>query len=206
MTERFLEFGGDVVSMARRLLGQRLVRVLQGRRLAGTIVEVEAYLGPADRACHTWGGRRTRRNETMWRGGGLAYVYFTYGMHHCLNVVCSEPPGSAVLLRALEPTEGLESMFTRRRRARSPVDLCRGPGRLTAALAIDRAHDGLDLRRSLELSIERVRRRGLPGRLVKATPRIGVGDVGPWARRRLRYYIKDNENVSGPRRLRQVFG
>ncbi len=196
MTERFLDFK-DVCAVARRLLGQRLVRMVDGVRLAGTIVEVEAYLGPADRASHTWGGRHTRRNATMWRGGGFAYVYFTYGMHHCLNVVCSLPAGSAVLLRALEPTEGLDVMFSRRAAARDPLDLCRGPARLTAALGIDLAQDGLDLRRSAALSIERRRRRALPMRLIAATARIGVGYAGDWAARRLRFHIKGSPHVSG---------
>ncbi|MHC4765452.1 MAG: DNA-3-methyladenine glycosylase, partial [Planctomycetota bacterium] len=88
--------------MARKLLGQRLVRVRRGRRLAGTIVEVEAYLGAADRAAHSYGGRRTARNESMYLAGGHAYIYLTYGMHHCFNVVCGSPDeGVAVLVRAL---------------------------------------------------------------------------------------------------------
>ena len=115
MTQRFASFGIDTVTLAQRLLGQRLVRVLNGERLAGTIVEVEAYLGPRDRACHTWGGRRTARVASMYLGGGFAYVYFTYGMHHCLNVVSGRPgDGEAILVRAIEPTEGVRSMAARR--------------------------------------------------------------------------------------------
>ena len=103
MAERFVAFDADPVTVAKHLLGQRLVRVHRGRRLAGTIVEVEAYLGPRDCAAHTFGGRRTPRNESMYLGGGYAYVYFTYGMHHCMNFVCGGPgDGMAVLVRALE--------------------------------------------------------------------------------------------------------
>ena len=98
----------DPEKLARRLLGQRLVRTLgDGTRLAGIIVETEAYLGVRDRAAHSFGGRRTPRNESMFARPGTAYVYFTYGMHHCVNVVCGrrdEPV--AVLIRALEPVEG----------------------------------------------------------------------------------------------------
>jgi len=198
-TERFDDFGGDAVTVARRLLGQRLVRVRDGRRLAGIIVEVEAYLGPEDRAAHCFGGRRTARNESMYLPGGHAYVYFVYGMHWCINVVCGpRDHPTAVLLRGLEPTEGLDDMYTRRRAARRPRDLCSGPARLTQALAIDRGLDGVDLRRGPHLSVERIRRRALPGRRIQVTPRIGVDYAGAWARRPLRFCVRDNEHVSRP--------
>lgn len=197
---RFLAFDADPVTTARRLLGQRLVRLVGGRRLAGTIVEVEAYLGPIDRASHTWGGRRTPRNDTMWRGGGLAYVYFTYGMHHCVNVVCGRPgDGTAVLVRALEPTEGVDEMFARRVKARRERDLCSGPGRLAQALGIDRAQDGADLRDGGALWIERLRARPLAAARVAATPRIGVGYAGAWAHEPLRFFVRGSPHVSGRR-------
>ncbi len=197
MSAVFRAYAADPQTVARNLLGQRLVRVDGGRRLAGVIVEVEAYLGPRDRAAHTYGGRRTARNESMYLGGGHAYVYFTYGMHHCLNVVCGgRGDGTAILLRAIEPTEGLEVMFARRAVARRPGDLCSGPGKLTQALGLDRAHDGLDLRTSRELFIERLRRDPLPLRLLDRTPRIGVGYAGPWAKRRLRYLLRKFPSVS----------
>ena len=195
--ERLVRFGRDAVSTARRLLGQRLVRALDGRRLAGTIVEVEAYLGPEDRACHTYAGRRTLRNESMYLPGGHAYVYFTYGMHHCFNVVCGGAgEGVAVLIRALEPTEGIEAMFAHRPRARRSTDLCSGPAKLCQALAIDRSLDGIDLRRDPSLWIECVQTRALPQRRVMATPRIGVDSAGEWSRRPLRFVIRDNPHAS----------
>jgi DNA-3-methyladenine glycosylase len=194
---RFLRFEADPVTTARRLLGQRLVRRVEGRRLAGRIVEVEAYLGAVDRAAHTFGGRRTRRNATMWRGGGHAYVYFTYGMHHCLNGVCGPPgSGTAVLIRALEPTEGIEEMFARRPAARRASELCAGPGRLAQALAIDLALDGIDLRASEALWIERERARALPAPRMLATPRIGVGYAGSWAGRPLRFLVRGSPSLS----------
>ncbi len=198
VVQRYLDLDGDPVTTARRLLGQRLVRVQRGRRLAGVIVEVEAYLGPRDRAAHTWNGRRTARNESMFLGGGHAYVYFTYGMHHCLNVVCGRPgDGVAVLVRAIQPTDGLDTMYRRRPAARRDTDLCSGPGKLTQALALDRRHDGVDLRTSDELYIERLRRRALSSRLVAQTARVGVGYAGVWAKRPLRFLIKGNPHVSG---------
>ncbi len=191
--KRFAAFSDDPVTVARNLLGQRLVRVERGRRLAGIIVEVEAYLGARDRAAHTYGGRRTPRNESMYLRGGHVYVYFTYGMHHCMNVVCGErEEGVAVLLRAIEPTEGLDLMFDRRAAAKQPRDLCSGPAKLTRALGIDRSQDGLDLRESRELFIER--RRGCA--TITSTPRIGVDYAGAWAKRRLRFLIRGNDHLS----------
>lgn len=197
MVNRFAAFAGDPVTVAHNLLGQRLVRVLDGRRLTGVIVEVEAYLGPRDRAAHTYKGRRTARNESMYLGGGHAYVYFTYGMHHCLNVVCGgKGDGTAILLRALEPTEGIELMFARRRAAKRTRDLCSGPGKLTQALGLDRDQDGLDLRKNNILFIERLRRGPHPPGSVARTVRIGVAYAGIWANRRLRFLIKRNRHVS----------
>ena len=194
---RFLRFDDEPIATARRLLGQRLVRVVGGRRVAGLIVEVEAYLGPPDRAAHTWGGRRTPRNESMWQGGGLAYVYFTYGMHHCMNVVCGPAgSGTAVLVRALEPTEGQEEMARRRPAARRATDLCSGPARLAQALAIDRGLDRADLRTGDELWIEAARARALPAERIAAGPRVGVDYAGAWARRRLRFWVRGNPHVS----------
>ncbi|MHC4219973.1 MAG: DNA-3-methyladenine glycosylase [Planctomycetota bacterium] len=194
---RFTAFEDGSVDVARRLLGQRLVRMLNGERLAGTIVEVEAYLGAKDRAAHTYGGRRTARNESMYLPGGHAYVYFTYGMHHCLNIVCGRrDEGVAVLVRALEPTEGLETMFAHRAAARRARDLCRGPARLTQALAVDRAEDGLDLRTSPVLFVERLRQRSVPLPRIDRTARVGVGYAGAWAKRRLRFLIRGCPYVS----------
>lgn len=201
MSERFIAMGADPITVARRLLGQRLVRVIDGQRLAGRIVEVEAYLGSEDRAAHTFGGRRTPRNESMYLPGGHAYVYFTYGAHYCLNVVCGpENEGVAVLVRALEPTEGLEAMFANRPAAGRPNDLCSGPGKLTQALRIDRHLDGIDLRTSQELFIERIRKRVLPLESVGRSKRIGLNAtekwVGDWGDRPLRFFVLGNPHVS----------
>src|SRR5262245_43539138 len=135
-----------VLTIARQLLGQRLVvETRSGRRVSGIIVETEAYRGPLDRASHAYGGRRTRRTETMYRVGGTAYVYFGYGMHYHFNVVTNvaDVP-HAILVRALEPAEGIDVM-ARRRHVRGVLDLTTGPGKLCAALGIDRRLDGADL-------------------------------------------------------------
>jgi DNA-3-methyladenine glycosylase len=210
----------DPITVARALLGQRLVRVLDdGTRLAGLIVETEAYLGVEDMAAHTYGGRRTARNEAMYMAGGHAYVYFTYGLHHCMNVVAGkEGEPVAVLLRALEPTEGIERMnalrhgaATTRRRAAAPAHpltpspsplstLCRGPARLCQALAIDKSLNAIDLTRDSRLFIERASP-PLPDERIAASPRIGVEYAGAWAEKPLRYFIGQSRFLSGRARL-----
>lgn len=190
--------------LAPALLGRRLVRVLEsGERLAGLIVETEAYLGVRDRAAHSFGGRRTARTEPMFGPGGTAYVYFTYGMHHCFNVVggaVDEPV--AVLIRAIEPTEGLEVMRRHRLRRRprgSPeipdVRLGAGPANLCLALDIDRRLSGIDLTRSGEVFIEETGARFAGGAMGRG-PRVGVDSAGAWARRSLRWWVKASGSVS----------
>ncbi|MCE9589536.1 MAG: DNA-3-methyladenine glycosylase [Planctomycetes bacterium] len=190
-------FRRDPVAVARALLGQRLVRVLHGQRLAGLIVETEAYLGIPDKAAHTYNGRRTPRNASMWGDGGHAYVYFTYGLHHCCNVVCgrAEEP-VAVLLRALEPTEGLDVMRRHRKAHMPDTNLCSGPAKLAQALAIDRKLDGADLVAGDTLFLERTRSRCVAASRIVASPRIGVDYAGEWAARPLRFHLRDHPHIS----------
>jgi len=164
-------FDRDTLTVARDLLGQRLVRVLEGERLSGRIVEVEAYIGEDDAACHASAGR-TSRTDVMYGAPGYAYVYFIYGMHHCLNVV-TEREGfpAAVLIRALEPEEGLRRMRDNRP-ARSDQELTNGPGKLCQALQIDRRLNRLDLCVSDELFLERAA--VVPQMDIVTTPRVGV--------------------------------
>jgi DNA-3-methyladenine glycosylase len=184
----------DVLRVARDLLGRLLVVPdPSGRRVAGIIVETEAYRGPADRASHAYGGRRTRRTETMYRIGGTAYVYFVYGMYYQFNVVsnAAEIP-HAVLVRALEPVEGVEVM--RKRRGRQPDhNLTNGPGKLCIALGIDRALDGADLLGD-RVWIEAGRR--VPAHSVAVGPRVGIDYAGKWVDKPWRFWIRDNPYVS----------
>ena len=197
LSSRRLRYTVDPLGLARSLLGQHLVRQHATGRVSGRIVEVEAYLGPHDLASHTAGGRRTPRNESMYLGGGHAYVYLIYGMHHCFNITAGRPgTGAAVLIRALEPVEGLELM----QQARGEVslrDLCRGPGRLTEALGIVRGVDGENLRSSRQLWIERAER--LRDDQVVCGPRVGLGQAGRWAEAPLRLAVRDCVFVSAPR-------
>jgi DNA-3-methyladenine glycosylase len=193
--------------VARRLLGALLVRRLGRELLVGRIVETEAYVGEADRACHAFAGR-TARNAVMYGEPGHAYVYFVYGMHDMLNVVC-RPAGEpeAVLVRALEPLQGLDGM-RRRRRARRDLDLTSGPGKLCRAFAVTRALNGADLLGPVLWIAPGRRRRG--ERLGRGR-RIGVDYAGPDADRELRFWLEGNAWVSrpaagagrGPRRSRR---
>lgn len=184
-------FRRDTVALARLLLGQRLVRQLpDGTRLAGIISETEAYLGPEDKAAHTFGGRHTPRNHAMWLDAGTTYVYFTYGMHHCMNVVAErEGIPQAALLRALVPTEGLGTMQLLRPKARRPEDYCSGPAKLCQALAIDRTLNESDLTTSSDLWIEVLRDHPLPDHQILAGPRVGIGYAEEWVDRPLRFRI-----------------
>ena len=189
-------FRRDPVSVARDLLGHRLVSRVGGTRTSGIIVETEAYLGITDKAAHTYGGRRTRRNRTMWGAAGHAYVYFVYGMHHCLNVVAGETGDPvAVLIRALEPDAGLDTMFERRRRARRAADLCSGPAKLCQALSIDLGLDGEDLTSSNLLSIASPSRRPPPATIV-AAPRVGIASAEEWQNEPLRFFVAGNPHVN----------
>ena len=176
-------------AVARGLLGHILVSDVGGRRrqTAGRIVEVEAYVGPHDPACHAYGHRRTARTEPLYGPPGTAYVYFTYGMHWCLNAVTEpiEYP-AAVLIRALEPIVGFETM--RVRRGKEP--LCAGPARLCEALGVTGALNGVSLQRGVLRILEGERpRRGE----ITTTPRIGVTQGADWP---LRFYLKDSPWVS----------
>jgi len=184
--------------VARALLGKVLVHETAEGRAAGRIVEVEAYRGPADRAAHTAGGRRSARNETMWGPPGHAYVYFVYGMHHCVNVT-TRAAGlpEAVLLRALEPIEGIDLMRVRRNIPDAPAwRLCRGPGALCQALGVTRQQDGTDLVRGPLRILDGPT---VPARLVRRTPRIGVAYAGADALRPWRFLVLGTPAVSGPR-------
>ncbi|HVH10776.1 MAG TPA: DNA-3-methyladenine glycosylase [Gemmatimonadales bacterium] len=176
--------------VARRLLGQVVVSVVGGRATAGRIVETEAYVGPDDPACHGYRARRTRRNATLFEAPGTAYVYFTYGMHWCLNAV-TERAGfpAAVLIRALEPLQGLATM-RRRRHGVPDRELCSGPAKLCQALGVTGREDGVPLTRG-RLRIVRARPRQRPAIIV--TPRVGITRAVDWP---LRFAIEGSPWVS----------
>jgi DNA-3-methyladenine glycosylase len=190
----FFERGAEVV--ARDLLGAVLVSDIGGVRTAGRIVETEAYLGAPDPASHAAERiGRTARNESMFGRGGIAYVYFIYGMHWCLNAVTGEPDvANAVLLRALEPIEGLDAMRERRagRTGRAPRDrdLARGPARLAEALGITGAIDGHDLALPPLMIAQG---EAVPDPSVAVGPRIGITRAADWP---LRFHVEGSPWVS----------
>jgi DNA-3-methyladenine glycosylase len=164
-------YNRPTLRVARELLGKYLVVQRNGRLLSGRIVETEAYVGHRDPASHAFKGK-TGRNEVMFGEPGHAYIYLTYGMHHCLNLV-TERKGypAAVLIRAIEPAEGIELMMEKRRR-RKLTDLASGPARLCQALGIDRKMNGMDLSgRSIY-----VQDRGEPVGRVARSSRIGISE------------------------------
>jgi DNA-3-methyladenine glycosylase len=186
-------YARPTLTVARDLLNQRLVRLREGQRLAGRIVEVEAYIGMDDAASHARFGK-TDRNAAMFGLPGHAYVYLIYGIHHCLNVVTATPQTpAAILIRALEPVEGLDVQQQLRGEDRTLEELTSGPGRLCEALDIDRRFDGADLCASnAVLWLEP----GTGPAEIEQGPRVGVtGDeralTVPW-----RFYVKGNPWVS----------
>lgn len=187
----------DTETVARELLGQVMYRRLpDGRLLSGLIVETEAYLGLADKACHTHGGRRTARTEMMYADGGVAYVYLIYGMYHCLNAVTRrEGDPEAVLIRALAPVQGRDywaAMYPKLK----PHQWLSGPGRLCRALQVDKTCNGLSLR-SDELWI--AAGQAVPASDILASPRVGVDYAGEAAEWPLRFSVAGEAAVSRPR-------
>lgn len=173
-------YRAPTLTVARRLLGMHLVHRVGLHTRVGRIVETEAYLGPRDLAAHSARGR-TERNAVMFGPPGYAYVYFIYGIWHCINVVTREAgTPHAVLIRALEPVSGLKMPTW-------------GPGLLCKAMGIDRAHNGLDLTGS-DLWIEAPNGHR-PVRIARAT-RIGVDYAGSWAEKPWRYFDRDSPYVS----------
>jgi DNA-3-methyladenine glycosylase len=191
----------DTIAAARALLGCVLWRRLDdGELLAARLVEVEAYLGANDLASHARRGLRSERNRSMYLEGGHAYVYFTYGMHWCLNVVTGEADiAEAVLLRGAEPLRGVDAMRERRPKAKRDWELMNGPGKICMAMDIDRRLDGESLRgdtlfitaRDLEVDENDI----------AVSPRIGVDNAGDAAAWPLRFFLRGNRYVSAYRNV-----
>ena len=190
----------DVPGNAQYLLGKLLVTNFEGVRCSGKIVEVEAYRGPDDKACHAYGNRRTKRTEVMYWRSGYAYVYLCYGIHHLFNVVTGPAEKAhAVLIRAVEPIEGISKMLTRRGHQKLSPQLTAGPGVLSKAMGINYTLSGLDLTASdTPVWLEDT------GTYPKkedwiASPRIGVDYAGDHAHWPWRFRMKNNPWTSKPK-------
>ena len=184
----------NVLTVARELLGKLLVvPANNGSRVSGMIVETEAYRGPEDRASHAYGGRRTKRTETMYQLGGSVYVYFVYGMYYQFNVVTNiRDTPHAVLVRALQPVEGIENMRDRRQ-THSDRNLTSGPGKLCIAMGIDRKLDREDLLGE-RVWIEEGEK--IPRTRIATGPRVGIDYAEEWIEKPWRFWLKDNPFVS----------
>jgi DNA-3-methyladenine glycosylase len=186
----------NVVHIAKELLGKILVTNWKGIITSGRIVECEAYAGVIDKASHASGGRRTARNEIMYGEGGYAYVYLCYGIHHLFNVVTnSKELPHAILIRGLDPLEGIEEMLLRTNKKQLDHTLTRGPGNVSKALGISTKHTGMSLVGEkifiADDGVKSIKKR------VAASPRIGVDYAGKDALLPYRFYIRGNPFVSG---------
>lgn len=188
----------DVTSLAQDLLGKYLCTRIDGLYCSGRIVETEAYRAPDDRACHAYNNRRTPRTEVMFTKGGVAYIYLCYGIHHLVNVVTGPADHAhAILIRALEPVDGVDVMSLRRNMEPGDVRLTKGPGALSVALGLKTQHTGTSLHvASSEIWIED---RGVVLSVdeICTTTRIGVDYAGECAKRPWRFFEKGNRYVSG---------
>lgn len=188
----------DVVALARDLIGKYLFTRIDGLVTGGYIVETEAYNGIIDRASHAYGNRQTPRTSTMFMQGGVTYVYLCYGIHEMLNVVTSvEGQPHAILIRAINPTIGLDVMQGRRNMAVIKPNITMGPGSVAKALGISRKINAI----SLQSDILWIEDHGLtiPDESIVASPRVGVDYAGDDALLPYRFYVKGNPYVSKPR-------
>jgi DNA-3-methyladenine glycosylase len=185
----------NVVQIAQDLLGKVICTHLEGDLTTAMITEVEAYRGKDDRACHAFGYKKTNRTKTMFLSGGHAYVYLCYGIHELFNIVTNvENEPDAVLIRSVQPLDGLEKQLERRKSDRLKPMLWAGPGKVSAALGINRSFDALTLIGN-QIWLEG---RGVKVRHtdIVADTRIGVEYAGEDAKRPWRFYLADNPYVS----------
>lgn len=192
----------DVVQVAKDLLGKVLVTKLDGILTAGIISEVEAYRAPDDRACHAYGNRRTKRTEIMFQEGGRAYIYLCYGIHHLFNVVTAPADmAHAVLIRGVEPIEGIDKMFERRGIAltdsgKIPTRLTTGPGALARALGLHTSQTGQSLIQSDTFIWIEDRGIAVSEKSIAAGPRIGVDYAGECAAWEWRFWMRESRFVT----------
>jgi DNA-3-methyladenine glycosylase len=187
----------DVVQVAKELLGKIVVTYIDGKKTSGRIVETEAYVAFIDKASHSFNGRRTLKNEHMYADPGTAYIYICYGMHQMLNVVTNKKDvPDAVLIRALEPLEGIPVMLERTGKQKLDFTLTRGPGNVGKALGIHKMHSGKHLRGE-EIFIMDEKNYSLNPADIGASKRIGIDSAGEDALLPYRFYVKGNRYVSG---------
>ncbi len=189
----------DVVQIAKELLGKIIVTSFDGNLTSGRITETEAYVGLTDKASHSFGNRRTVRNEHMYGAAGIAYVYICYGMHQMFNIVTNDKDvPDAVLVRAVEPMKGVGTMLKRTGKKKLDRTLTRGPGNVGKALGIFKHHSGLKLTSKEMYIVED--KFSLAKENIGTSIRIGVEGAGPDGMLPYRFYIRGNKYVSGTNR------
>jgi len=185
----------DVVKIARELIGKVLVTNFDSVKTSGIIVETEAYAGASDKASHAFGNRRTNRTEVMYAHGGISYVYLCYGIHHLFNVVTNvKDVPHAILIRAIEPLEGIEAMLERRGKEKLTPVLTAGPGAMSMALGILTRHTGLPLS-GPDIYIEDRNINIRKADIISGT-RVGVDYAAEDALLPYRFWLRDNKYVS----------
>ena len=185
----------DALTVGQEILGNFLVRKIGDKIIKTKIVEVEAYMGPEDRASHAYGNKRTSRTEPMFSIGGHSYVYLIYGMYNCINIVCQEEgKPEALLIRGVEPLNEIEFLSENRKLIKNIHNLTNGPGKLCSALKIDRDFSGYDLITGKELYLERNENKEKM-EIVHAK-RIGIDYAEEYTDKLWRFYIKDNNFIS----------
>lgn len=188
-------FSKDALTVAEDLLGHYLIRIINGKRVAGIIVETEAYCGAIDKGCHAFGNKKTDRTEPMFMEAGISYIYLIYGLNNCLNVVTDKIDSPhAVLIRAVEPVEGLNIVKTNRPKIKKTEDLTNGPGKLCKAFDIDRSLNKLDMINGHTLFIEK--NPEMPDFKVISAKRVGIDYAEEFKDKLWRKYISGNPFVS----------
>jgi DNA-3-methyladenine glycosylase len=185
----------DVVLIAKELIGKIIVTKFHGLITSGRIVETEAYIGLTDRASHSFGGKRTARNEHMYAPAGIAYVYICYGMHHLFNIVSNAKDiPDAVLIRAVEPMTGIDIMLKRTGKPQLDNTLTKGPGNAAKALGISKGHSGINLMKDeIYIADDGFK---ITAASVGISRRVGVESSGDAALLPYRFYLKGNPFVS----------
>lgn len=187
----------NVVKLSQKLLGYKLCSIVGGEFTSGIIVETEAYRAPEDKASHAYNGRRTNRTETLFRDGGISYVYLCYGIHQMFNVVTGpSETAHAILVRALQPEMGIETMKSRRGVSVPKAQLTNGPGKLCQALGITRAQDGISLNKSSGNTVWLEPGIVVDSADIVASKRIGIDYAKEWKEKLWRFYINGNLHVS----------
>jgi DNA-3-methyladenine glycosylase len=187
----------DVTAIAKDLLWKILVTKFDGMLTSGRIVETEAYVAFTDKASHSFGGKRTQRNEHMYAEAATSYVYICYGMHHLFNVVTNQKDiPDAVLIRAVEPLEGIDAMMQRTGKKRPDSSITKGPGNMSCALGISKIHSGILLTGD-EIFIAGDEDIKINNSMIGSSSRIGIDGAGEDALLPYRFYIRGNKFVSG---------